>query len=378
MGKKAAQNTAEILWLKNLNESSIEPETWNTILAKSRHNNIFLTWEWLSTWWKHFQKDQNALLLLIKASDEIKAIAPLMLRTQKAKALSLNIIQFIGTGLSDYGDLILLRDEKKCIQLFFDFMEEHHINWDLIDLRNIPGDSPTINLLREVADEKGYGLMTKETICRCIPLAQPWETYFSNLPGSMRKQLRQNLRRAEEKYSMAITYAENLQSLIEVFFATYSEWLEKRYSQNSLFGIPFNEVKSFLTDFTNKALNKGWVSLSFLTLDEKPVSSYYGFTYNDTFLLYMTSWNPEFAYYGIGNLHTMSLIKYSIENGLNRFDFLRGDEKYKTRWNSITKNNVRVIIFSKGIKGKLANIAMRMIERRGLRRLLRRIVMEKS
>ena len=360
----------EIMWLRDYDEIPLKSDTWNRALGKSENNNLFLTWEWLSTWWKHFGDRNESLLLVVKKDDDVIAIAPLMYSRHRVKLLNLGFIQFMGTGLSDYSDFILVKDKEKCMNLIFDFLEKQPIEWDLMDLRNIPGDSSTVSLLQNLARERGYTIIMKETVCQHIPLNHTWEEYFKNLSSSMRKQLRQNLRRINETYSMNFRFAENLESSTATFFDTYLKWLTKRHSQSSLFDIPFPDIKEFLTDFAVKFFKKGWINLSFMMLDQKPASSYYFFIYNKCLYLYMTSWNPSYSYYGIGNVHTMNLIKQSIELGLERFDLLRGDEPYKARWNTSRRTNIRVLLLKRSLKGRLCHMLLNAMQHHKVRKSL--------
>ena len=41
-------------------------DDWNALLCRSAADNIFLTWEWLHTWWEHFGSNKNLLLLAIE------------------------------------------------------------------------------------------------------------------------------------------------------------------------------------------------------------------------------------------------------------------------------------------------------------------------
>ncbi|MFH0960622.1 MAG: hypothetical protein V1897_18195, partial [Pseudomonadota bacterium] len=60
--------TSQFLALKN---------KWNPVLERSRDDNLFLTWEWLSTYWRHFGKDRKLKILSIEDNNKLIAIAPL-------------------------------------------------------------------------------------------------------------------------------------------------------------------------------------------------------------------------------------------------------------------------------------------------------------
>ena len=40
---------------------ALKPE-WNDLLRRSYYDNLFLTWEWQSTWWKHLGEGDLVLL----------------------------------------------------------------------------------------------------------------------------------------------------------------------------------------------------------------------------------------------------------------------------------------------------------------------------
>ena len=72
-------------------------DCWNVILERNtlENNNVFLTWEWVSTWWKYFGKGRKLLILVVKDNEEILAIAPLMLSAYKL--LRSNMVHIIAS-----------------------------------------------------------------------------------------------------------------------------------------------------------------------------------------------------------------------------------------------------------------------------------------
>ena len=59
------------------------------------------------------------------------------------------------------------------------------------------------------------------------------------------------------------------------------------------------------------------------------------FDYDNHRLLYNSGNNHEFDYYSVGLLLHSFAIKDAIEQGMEYFDFLRGDEQYKYRLGGI-------------------------------------------
>src|ERR1051326_581755 len=50
---------------------------WNLLLARSAANTIFLTWEWLYSWWQHFGSGSQLAIILIERGNKLLGIAPL-------------------------------------------------------------------------------------------------------------------------------------------------------------------------------------------------------------------------------------------------------------------------------------------------------------
>ena len=64
----------KVATLKEFQESR---EIWNDFILKMNIPSIFCTWEWIYTWWEHFGKNYELLILFIYHGDRIKGIFPL-------------------------------------------------------------------------------------------------------------------------------------------------------------------------------------------------------------------------------------------------------------------------------------------------------------
>ena len=47
----------------------LRPE-WEELLAASPSDTVFLTWEWLHTWWAHFAGRRRLLILAVREGKE--------------------------------------------------------------------------------------------------------------------------------------------------------------------------------------------------------------------------------------------------------------------------------------------------------------------
>ncbi len=109
----------------------------------------------------------------------------------------------------------------------------------------------------------------------------------------------------------------------------------------------FNKTqKAFLTEVEKKFAGNNWLNLSFLDVNGQHVSGVLGFEYNEKYYYYQTAFDPDFSY-SVGNIHILYILKDLIMRDLKEFDFLRGNEAYKLRWQPSLRNNNRIVMMTK-------------------------------
>ena len=72
---------------------------WNQLLQESTANTMFLSWEWLYTWFKHLREDRELLILRLTHGEETIALIPLAIRPNTLSSfLGVRVVEFLGTG----------------------------------------------------------------------------------------------------------------------------------------------------------------------------------------------------------------------------------------------------------------------------------------
>lgn len=333
-----------MLKIKEVNEYNqfIElREKWNNTLKKSRDDNIFLTWEWLSTWWKHYGKDRELMILLAEDKNEIVAVAPFMYSVYKLLEFKLRKIEFMGTCHTDYCNFILAKRKAESLELFLKYLS--NLTWDCLELKEIPESAESILFMRKIS-QKAH--IPQERVCgKCpyINLPASWETFFKELSGNMRRNLRRRMKRLREKYKVEFTRQADIESLQEAM-RTFVYLHEKRWKSKGLSGSFGEDPKfcDFLLDVSKCFAERNWLNLSFLTINDKPISSALCFEYNKTLYYYHPGFDPAYSKFSVGNLLIMHLIEDSIRKGITKFDFLKGAESYKYDWTALSRNNIEV------------------------------------
>src|SRR5262245_4792887 len=98
---------------------------WEELLRDSDSNRIFLTWEWLFTWWKHLSESRKLHIITVRSGRKLIAIAPLAVNPLRLTLSPFRSLEFLGTGSigSDYLDFIIRRgEEHKTQRLLSDYL----------------------------------------------------------------------------------------------------------------------------------------------------------------------------------------------------------------------------------------------------------------
>lgn len=92
------------------------------------------------------------------------------------------------------------------------------------------------------------------------------------------------------------------------------------------------QAPGFHETLIRRALDVGFLHFSVLKLDDQPISWHLGFCERNVFYYYLPATHPEYLHFSPGKIHLLLLNKWAIENKVEVFDHLRGEENYKNGW----------------------------------------------
>jgi CelD/BcsL family acetyltransferase involved in cellulose biosynthesis len=332
-------------------------DRWNDVLRRCDHS-VFSTWEWLSTCAKHFGNDKRLRILLAEENNKIIGIAPLMYSIYSARATMFGLrqgkIEFIGPPYSDYNDFIIADRREECLRLFMDYLNDLPEKWDNIELTDVPQNSKCVTVLSKISKN-----LRPVHRCSYIPLPKSYDTFLSNLSRNFRKDLRSNSSRLEKDFKVDFVDCSEIQSCNEgmnQFFGLHQKRWESRGYHGAFCS---QEFRSFHLDIARSFSEKGWLSLFLLKLSGEPAAASYGFKYSSKLYAYLSGFATRYSRYGIGNLLKAYTIRECIQEGLTEFDFMRGAEEYKDRWNTMTKWNLEATIPRRGFPAGFRSLLYR-------------------
>lgn len=344
----------------------LAPE-WRELLRSSASDCVFLTWEWMFTWWKHLAGNRRLWLVVLREGRDLAGVAPLALRLrQPRRLLPFRRLEFLGGGYvgSDYLDLIATRgSEQLAIAKIADYLADRKLVLELSRIRTGAVSMGLVAALRSREHElieRGH-----EEVCPYISLdSLTWESYLAGLGAAHRYNVRRRLRNLSRSFEVQFRRARSpaeCNSWLSLLIALHGKRWSDRQQTSNAFCQP--ELVAFHREFTAIALQHNWLRLQLLCLNDAPAAALYGMNYAGVFYFYQSGFDPAFSRHSIG-LATMALtIRSAIAEGAREFDMLHGDEEYKFLWTHQVRQMLRFILFPPGVRGTLCRRIVRWRER---------------
>jgi len=331
-------------------------EEWNELLQHSASNRLFLTWEWLSSWWKHLSDGRRLLLVTVRCGRELIAIAPLAVSPPRARRLlPFRSLEFLGAGIigSDYLDFIVrVGKEQDACQVLAEYLrhEKHMLELTQLERRSCLAEKFAAELKR-----RGWSLSEAKTeVCPFINLSgHSWPSYLATLGPEHRynflRRLKNLMKQFEVRFEQVRSEEQRREALLLLIALHNLRWRNRGCSE----AFYTADLVSFHDELSRLALEQGWLRLFVLWLDGKPAASLYGFSHHRVFYYFQAGFDPIYGKYSVG-LVTMGLaIKSAIEEGVEEYDLLHGDEPYKFHWARAARELGRLELYPPGARGLL-------------------------
>jgi CelD/BcsL family acetyltransferase involved in cellulose biosynthesis len=349
-------------------------DEWNALLQTSTSDGVFLTHQWLCSWWRHLSEGRRLSILLARESGKLIGILPVARRRPQYARMMPAMFEFLGSGVigSDYLDLIAARGrEEEVAASLADYIHSRGIMLQLSQLRG--GSCVVSQLVNHLQQHQWTAAHTKLNVCPYIDLAGlNWQGYLAKLGPNIRKNLNRYLRLLPANFEMRVDCVQTVgevDSALDILIDLH----RKRWGATGLSeAFQTTDVIAFHKDFARLAAEQGWLRLLVLWLNGQPVASLYGLRYGPTFYFYQSGFDPAFSKHSVG-VATMGLaIKTAIEEGSLEYDFLHGDEEYKFHWASATRDLDRMEVFPPHARSRLFRHAIHL--NRAARRMARRVL----
>lgn len=302
---------------------------WNNLLVKSRAKSVFLTWEWIETWWRTYHSGFDLLVLIAFEDGAACGIAPLIVRKGPNPRL-----EFFGQNKAygEYLDFIvpISREDKVTPALCRKITELHEQGkWQRMNLAVMLEDSPNFSLIADSFRENGFEIdKSPERHCPYLEFPASWEQYIALKSDKLRKQIEYNERRLTRCGKLTIEFPNDI-SEVDDFYNDFVNLHNQRWAK------PMDEVFfNFHRRIAHQLFPLNRLLLARLRVGQTIVAAKYDFIFDNKVWGYQGGWLNEFSKMEVGSVLLCEIFKYCINQGIREYDFLEGDSWYKRRWST--------------------------------------------
>lgn len=329
----------------------VKEETFQTLQDYYNDSGNNLNWPapfalpfWLQTWWEAFgemggeEAEPGGYQLFLRSiwvDGRLTGIAPLVRKGDDLRLLG-------SASVCDYLDLISVPGQEELfMQTLLAFLREDGVNKFELEAQRpealiFSGFYASLARNAEKANDLNFChfLIEREDESYEAGLPADWESYLAALSKKQRHEVRRKLRRLlDETIGYQYQYRSFKDSAqIEAFMPQFFElFLQNPEKQEFL----TNRMEHFFRSLISAVARAGIASFGLLEIDGIIASAILYFDYNGRIWLYNSGYLPEYGDLSAGLIAKIFCLKESIENGRQVFDFMKGQEVYKSRLGGI-------------------------------------------
>jgi CelD/BcsL family acetyltransferase involved in cellulose biosynthesis len=166
-------------------------------------------------------------------------------------------------------------------------------------------------------------------------LPDTFSAYLEEIDGKQRREIRRKLRNLESSFlDGELVFAndpDRLHDEVDVLMTMMARDPLKR-------DFLTEAMRQHLHNIAQVAFENGWLKLAFFMIDGEKAAANMSFNFNKRLWLYNSGWEWEYREFPPGWLLLAYLIEWATEQGIQEFDFLRGDEVYKYKFGGIDRH----------------------------------------
>ncbi len=333
---------------------------WTNLLERSNSDKLFMSWEWLYTWWDTFSNKNKMTLQVMAAYDTehmLVGLAPLFLTSSiSKKVIQTQRLQFMGNCWRNPGtmrtellDFIVDKQySEQVIQALFQYINVRS-NWDEFILSDLSKSSATYNILIKGRSlNQAYYRTAEEFESYYLPVENSFDTFCKSLGKNTRLKL---LNRRKILGTMGeVEYVVLQNDQIESHFELLNTLHTKRWGEPAFDG----DWLIFNLGVAKLLAKKGQLQFSIIMLDKIPVSIQYNYLIDNHEYNIQAGFDANLnSKISLGYLHFGYAIESAFNNNVKIYDFLAGEGK-NTQYKERLTSHSQLIVSMQIIRNKKA------------------------
>ena len=280
----------------------------------------FATPQFQSAWWSAFDGDAQLDLRAVHDGDDLIGVLPLMQHE--------GAVRLIGDpDVCDYMDILALPGrETDVLGAFLDHLDTAAVTD--IELAGLPQDSCSLTLLPQAAASRGWDVQAEpEAVCPVIQLAPNWDAYLEAIKTRHRREVRRKMRNLLDGGAKVALESLDETDAIRQALPHFLHLMASSRGDKAAFLT--DQMSTFFHAIVDRMAPAGLLRLYFFHVDGKRVAAVLCFLADGELQMYNSGYDPQLKELSVGLASKVFIVRDAIERGLDRVNFLRGDEAYK-------------------------------------------------
>jgi CelD/BcsL family acetyltransferase involved in cellulose biosynthesis len=306
---------------------------WSALVEVDPAGTVFHTPAYLKVWWEEFGAGSLALAF---AEEDGRTVGACAFESIQGR------LRFLGgSDVTDYMGPVALPGLEHAVAdgLMTAILE---LSWTRADLAGLPDDSAWLPALEAAAGARGIAAERRsDGVAPLIALPGSFDRYLAALPAKLRHEMRRKERRLAEEagtYRIALSTPHTVGADLDRFMELH------RSSPGPKGTFMRAAMETFFRRLGEALAPADRFQLAFIEVGGQRAAGAIGFVYGDTFSLYNSAFDREFARWSPGMVLVTDLIRRAAEAGRARFDMLKGDLDYKYRFGAVPRRIERLVL----------------------------------
>ncbi|MGD0792726.1 MAG: GNAT family N-acetyltransferase [Terriglobales bacterium] len=323
---------------------------WNNLVFRMERPEVFFTHQWALAASRAFSDSLRPLTFLVYESGRLGGVAAMATNRE-----SPDTAFFLAASTADYCDIVSEAETRGAV-LAAVLEEMNKLSVRDLVLANVPSESHTLRAIPAVARSHRFHLHERPAYdCGVISLGDR-EQRHAVLQSVVRKEReKRGLKKLGQLGPIHLAHLSTEQiemGLESIFSAQISRFL----ATNRLSPLIRPQRRFFLMELGRLLSSAGWLKVSQLEVNGRPVAWNYGFRFFDSWFWYLPAFQIQYEESSPGSCLLRLLTEEACADSLvKRLDLGLGDEAYKERFSNAICST-RYVQLSKSMPRHLANV----------------------
>jgi CelD/BcsL family acetyltransferase involved in cellulose biosynthesis len=303
-----------------MQEMAAHNDEWRRLAVAT--GSIFVTPEWVEAWFEVYGSDFEPSIRYVTQDGRLVAIMPLMTGPDGS-------LRFVGDGVGDVFAPLLAPDAPPgTLEALFETLQTH--SGKLLILTNVQLGEAWRRTLKNGLGQ--VALVDRQAVLPYLDLSGlDWPGFLASRSAGFRKRLSYNQRALERSHVVQFRLAntrEELAADLDRLFDLH----DQRWATRGGSAISSPRTRAFMASVCRRAHDQGWLRLWTLEIDGIPAAASMGWRVGGRYAYYLPGFDPAYGNRSPGLLLLARTVEAAIEEGASEYDFLLGDEEYKSRF----------------------------------------------